>query len=215
MGEEAVMSENGAKTKTITYPLWQTHPKITAEEEWRVYDRVLEAQQAPEDKALTAATKLRDVATDAQLARIAMGDASLLVRDKVIKSISASEVMRVGLHAKYRLLVAELAGENPSAIEAMLADAAAMSWLDFMRCQWDVETLGEVSLRKATYYEQRADRAHKRLMRSLRSLAAVRRVNLQSITVNVQKLITSKLGPLMDAIDAGETGRGQIEEHDE
>ena len=195
MGEEA-MSGDGTGRPTVVYPIGEIDPKPT-EAEWRVYEAVLEAQRAPEGRASTAAAELRDAGTDEQIARMGGGETSLLIRDRIIRGMAATPVPRAAIHAKYRCLVKELAGEAPSAVESMLADAAAMAWLDLMRCRWDVETLGDASFRKADYYDRRADRAHARLVRSLKALAAVRRVDVSSITVNVENVLAARLGPLV------------------
>jgi hypothetical protein len=89
--------------------------------------------------------------------------------------------------AKMRLLRAELAGDSPSRIEWYLADVAAQSWADFQRCAIERECLKDgSSIACRGYYDRRVERAHRRFIRSIKALAAVRRVpNLTAVQVNL------------------------------
>ncbi len=87
--------------------------------------------------------------------------------------------------AKMKCLFAELAGPNPSAVEAALADVAVLAWADWCRCVQKRETLEDCSIRLASYHDGRVDRAHKRLVRSLRALAAVRKIDLTAVQINI------------------------------
>ena len=79
-----------------------------------------------------------------------------------------------------------LAGEDPTLIEYLLSERAALCWIDVHCCDLDViaaERGGQTS--RAAYYDRRRDRAHRRYLSALRSLASVRRQCLAAIQVNV------------------------------
>ena len=79
-----------------------------------------------------------------------------------------------------------LAGEDPTLIEYLLSERAALCWIDVHCCDLDViaaERGGQSS--RAAYHDRRRDRAHRRYLSALRSLASVRRQCLTAIQVNV------------------------------
>ena len=71
-------------------------------------------------------------------------------------------------------------------IEYLLSERAALCWIDVHCCDLDVlaaERGGQTC--RAAYYDRRRDRAHRRYLAALRSLASVRRQCLTAIQVNV------------------------------
>ena len=101
-----------------------------------------------------------------------------------------SETAREGLLCKMHQLRAELAGPKPSGVEWHLADAAALSWADYHRCVMEQERLSDrESVKLLTYHDQRVDRAHKRLIRTLKALAAVRKLDLTAVQININGAI--------------------------
>jgi hypothetical protein len=97
-----------------------------------------------------------------------------------------SDSAREGLLCKVRQLRAEMAGPKPSAVEWHLADAAALSWVDYHRCVRERHELsGQHNLQYFAYYDQRVDRAHKRFIRTLKALAAVRKIDLTAVQINI------------------------------
>jgi hypothetical protein len=216
VGEEAIMSEDGNGVRKIVYPLYETTPPPTGRE-WDVYDAIQAAERVPNGKALDAAIALKRKHGDEDLARMGGGDWSLLVRDRIIGAMAGpSHVARAALHAKFRLVVRELASPTPSAVEALLADAAALAWFDYLRCQFQAEMLVEPTFRRAEFYDRQVTRAHGRLLRSLKALAAVRRVDVSAIQINIGNL-TQKLAPLLatvaaqPSLDADDQAGAQIE----
>lgn len=82
----------------------------------------------------------------------------------------------------------ELAGSQPSKVEWHLADAAALAWADYHRCVIERERLsvtGHDGLKLLVYHDQRVDRAHKRFIRTLKAMAAVRKLDLTAIQINL------------------------------
>ncbi|WP_165220231.1 hypothetical protein [Aquisphaera insulae] len=103
-----------------------------------------------------------------------------------------SETAREGLLCKMHQVRSELAGPKPSGVEWNLADAAALSWADYHRCVIERERLsGREDLKALTYHDQRVDRAQKRFLRSLKALAAVRKLDLTAVQINFNGAIRS------------------------
>src|SRR5262245_48580893 len=97
-----------------------------------------------------------------------------------------SKTAREGVLCKMHQVRSELAGPKPSGVEWNLADAVALSWADYHRCVIERERLSDhESMKALTYHDQRVDRAHKRLIRTLKALAAVRKLNLTAVQINI------------------------------
>jgi len=117
------------------------------------------------------------------------GDLAQQARETVLeRAFPQCRVAQEGLAVKLRVLRDELAGPKPSAVEWHLADAAALAWADYHRCVIDRENVtGRDDWRLWSYYDQRLDRAHKRFIRSLKALAAVRKLGLTAIQININE----------------------------
>jgi hypothetical protein len=86
-------------------------------------------------------------------------------------------------------LAVELAGPSPSPIERMLSETAATSWF---ACRYYEATFaaavagdGGMSLAQSEHAQRRMDRAHRRLLSTLKALAAVRRLAVPAQQINV------------------------------
>jgi hypothetical protein len=167
----------------LPYPV--DHLSFTPED-WSHYDEAREAGRSNNKRAVLL---LSDKLGDGRFAKIAGGELTAILKAKIVRTMFGNQELEIAATmAKLRLIYAELAGPNPSAVEATLADIATLAWLDWCRCCTDVETLGDASFRKARHYDQRADRSHKRLVRSLKALAGVRKVPLSHIQINLTGL---------------------------
>ena len=84
---------------------------------------------------------------------------------------------------------AELAGPNPSPVELALAETAATAWfaLRMFEARYSSSaTSGDgMSLAQSEHAQRRIDRAHRRYLSTLKTLAAVRRLALPALQINV------------------------------
>jgi hypothetical protein len=76
-----------------------------------------------------------------------------------------------------------LAGPNPTPIERLLADRAALCWLDAHVC--DLRGLQSMGTGAEGVTLRRRDAAHRRYLSALKALAAVRKVSVVAVQVNV------------------------------
>ena len=123
-----------------------------------------------------------------QLIELGGGDMGRNVELVMVNRLTGDDGLRyVAVRAKMDSLRAELEGPNPSAIERLLAERAALCWLDCHAT--DLEA--EVESRKATdlkikaHHDRRRERAHKRYLSALKVLAQVRKLALPAIQVNI------------------------------
>jgi hypothetical protein len=81
----------------------------------------------------------------------------------------------------------ELAGPNPTAIERLLAERAAICWFLVHRYESVYANAKDLTIRQGEYHQRRIDRAHKRYLSALKTLAAVRKLALPAIQVNIAR----------------------------
>ena len=84
---------------------------------------------------------------------------------------------------------ADLLGDEPTALERVLVDRVVVDWLAALEADTDRAGWTGGTIADGEYRERRADRAHGRLMRSLKTLAAVRRLVGPSVQINVAERI--------------------------
>ena len=106
-----------------------------------------------------------------------------------------SQSAQEGLLCKMRQVRAEMAGPKPSAVEWHLAEIAAISWADHYRCMIERERLSSrEDVKRLAYHDQRVDRTHKRYIRTMKALAAVRKLDLTAVQINVSGAISQRPG---------------------
>jgi hypothetical protein len=109
----------------------------------------------------------------------------------------SDEKTKKKLHDELESVATSLAGPSPSPVEAMLADAAATSWFAFRMHEAHYaasRTSGEgMTIAQSEHSQRRIDRAHRRLLNSLKILATVRRLALPSLQINVARQQVNQL----------------------
>ena len=102
---------------------------------------------------------------------------------------NGAEKTKANLRRDIDEFAADLAGPTPSPVERVLAETAAVSWfaLRLAEAQWAAAatTEGGLSLNQSEHCQRRVDRAHRRLMITLKTLATVRRLGIPAIQVNL------------------------------
>jgi hypothetical protein len=90
-------------------------------------------------------------------------------------------------------MATELAGPNPSAAVRILAETAAICWAELRRAEivYIGGSHGSRTIDQADHQQRRIDRCHSRLMRTLRTLAQVRRLerDAPAVQVNVMQAV--------------------------
>jgi hypothetical protein len=86
-------------------------------------------------------------------------------------------------------LAAELAGPSPSPVERVLAETAATAWFAYRLHEATyasgVRSEGGMTIAQSEHAQKRMDRAHRRLMSTLKTLAAVRRLAVPALQINL------------------------------
>ena len=81
----------------------------------------------------------------------------------------------------------EVAGENPTPLEALLAERVALCWAAAQQAdaQYARKLAGGMSFRESEYYARRSEQATRQLLRAVQTLATVRRLLSPTIQVNL------------------------------
>lgn len=90
-----------------------------------------------------------------------------------------------GIRRKLAEVRSGLEGPNPSVIEKLLAERAALCWLDLYFIECVEAEPSSRSIVQADYAARQRDRSHRRYLSSLKALAAVRKIPVVAVQVNV------------------------------
>ena len=90
----------------------------------------------------------------------------------------------------------KLVGPSPSPVETVLADTAATCWFAFRlhEAQYAATIVSDgMSLAQSEHAQRRIDRAHRRFLSTVKTLAAVRRLALPALQINVARQQVNQL----------------------
>jgi hypothetical protein len=87
-------------------------------------------------------------------------------------------------------VAAELAGPSPTSVERVLANTAATCWFAYRlhEAQYVGAVTGDgMSLAQSEHAQRRMDRAHRRFLSTIKTLATVRRLAVPAVQINVAR----------------------------
>jgi hypothetical protein len=99
-------------------------------------------------------------------------------------------------------VAAKLAGPTPSPVERVLADTAATCWFAYRlhEAQYaDNVTSEGMSFAQSEHAQRRMDRAHRRFLSTIKTLATVRRLAVPAVQINVVR-------QQVNQVNVGESG---------
>ena len=146
---------------------------------------IIERTMTGDEKAMPA---LRDLLDRMPSIRKALGaDLDHAVELTISKSLGGSEnlAFREGLKRKLAELREELEGPNPSPIERLLVDRVVACWLQVQDADLGYAEMKKCSFAQAEFHLKRQDRAHRRFLSAMKTLATVRKMALPAIQVNI------------------------------
>jgi hypothetical protein len=118
-----------------------------------------------------------------------IGNLALWVQNELINMMFTREELaaREAVKAKLLELTSELSGPSPSPLERLLVERIATCWLDAAEAdrRYLKASKGECSFAQGEYFQRRQDRAHKRLLSAIRTLAQVRKLGGAVVQVNI------------------------------
>jgi hypothetical protein len=107
------------------------------------------------------------------------------------KDLASKELLRHQLES----MRIELAGENPSPLERLLAERVVATWLEVQLFSGLYgANLGKLTLSQGDYHQKRLDRAHRRHLSAIRTLTQIRKLG-PAVQINIaEKQINTSAG---------------------
>jgi hypothetical protein len=112
------------------------------------------------------------------------GEPSREVENDLLKAWSKHPIQREKVRRDVAERRAELAGDNPTIIEILLADRVAICWLDALVADRESRTgiaIEMLEVSENDYYQRRAAWAQRRFITALRALGQVRKLALPTL----------------------------------
>ena len=106
--------------------------------------------------------------------------------DKAAKTVK-NKLSKEGVERRLEAMKQELLSLAPSPLERLLVDRIAVCWLQVQYSDMMyVQRLEQgMSLEQGEYYQRRQDRAHRRLLSAIRTLATVRKLAFPVLQMNI------------------------------
>ena len=117
----------------------------------------------------------------------ALGDLATTAEQALIQAACGDDLaFREGLSRTVAALRADLAGPAPSPLERLLVDRIVACWLALHYAEAAyAQHMHDLNLKQAEFHQQRIDRAHRRYLGAIRTLAQVRRLLTPAMQVNI------------------------------
>lgn len=156
-------------------------------------NKLLKRAQSGDASTLPA---LRKALQDQVIVDQCGGQLAWQVEHSLIDAAAGKNLLfKEALGRKLELLRAELAGPSPSPLERLLADRAVTCWLFLHDREMRFVQAKDLTIHQAEYWQRTIDRAQKRYLSALRTLALVRKLALPVLQVNIARKHVNVAGP--------------------
>jgi hypothetical protein len=173
VAEEATMSD----VVTVQYPAKDEAAREVIERACRGDERCV-----PELRALMA-----DGERGRRLTEMVGSPAEWLRQTIQRRAGGENLLVREGIGRKIAAVQAELEGPDPTPVERLLAERAALCWFLVHWHERSFENATELNLIQADFHQRKIDRAHARFLSAVRTLAQVRKLAVPALQVNIAK----------------------------
>jgi hypothetical protein len=114
-------------------------------------------------------------------------DIAKQTESSLIRSFANEDILtREFAERRLQEMRAELAGPHPTPLETLLVERIALCWFHVHLCEITLaQRHADMSLTVAEYQQKRLDKAHKRYLASIKTLAQVRKLQLPTVQVNI------------------------------
>jgi len=148
------------------------------------------AQDGDED-ALPALRKVLDEAP--RIARFV--DLARNVERSIVKKMSDDDVFtQEAIPRNLKAMREEIAGENPSPLERLLAERITVCWLELQYFQAIYsQNMSKLTITQSDYHQRRIDKAHRRYLSSIKTLAQIRKMG-PAVQINIAEKQINQAG---------------------
>jgi hypothetical protein len=117
----------------------------------------------------------------------AVGDLARNAATNLADQASAPGSWKLSLIRGWDELQDELGAADASPVEKMIIQQVALSWMRLNHVEYIAVglTTGDLTASSADYWEKRLNAAQRRFLRASETLARVRKINLQTIQINI------------------------------
>jgi hypothetical protein len=134
----------------------------------------------------------------------AMGNLAERVEFHMVAAVSGgSLVTQEGMTRKLAEMRAELEGPDPTPLERQLVGRVVLSWLAVHEAEFQAVTAPD----RGDYWQRRIDRAHRRHLSAVKALAAIRKLGVPAVRVNIANRQVNVAGAGPDAVAAAGPAR--------
>ena len=120
-----------------------------------------------------------------------VGSLAEIAERTLVKAITGEQLLfSETLTAKLDAMRAELAGPQPNPIERLLVERLVACWLQVYHADAQAAKFTEGTFAEGNYMQRRQNRAHRRFLSAIKTLATVRRLALPTlVAVNVNATV--------------------------
>lgn len=105
----------------------------------------------------------------------------------LVENWTENLLIRESLRRKLAEVRADLEGPNPTPLERLLAERAALCWFLVYKYEWTNEETLNMTFAQARHQQRLIDSAHKRFLSAVKTLATVRRLQVPALLVNIDR----------------------------
>ncbi len=166
-------ASSAAKNNESTSELIEDKGKLMA---------LIDRAQDGDEEALPVLRKVLDKAP--RIARFV--DLASNVERSIVEKMSGDDVFtQEAIPRNLKAMRGEIAGENPSPLERLLAERITVCWLELRYFQAIyTQNLGNFSIIQGDYHQRRIDKAHRRYLSSIKALAQIRKMG-PAVQINI------------------------------
>jgi hypothetical protein len=120
-----------------------------------------------------------------RLIAFGLGELGIFVGTMLLHRLPVVAVTRAAVQAKMRELRKELEGPRPTPLESLLAERIVTCWLEVQIADLAAATTSPPSEQIAKHHDEMRSRAEARYYRAIKALAAVRKLDLPAVQINL------------------------------
>jgi hypothetical protein len=108
------------------------------------------------------------------------------VERSIVKRMSGNDVFsQEAIPRNLKAMREEVAGQNPSPLERLLAERITVCWLELQYFEAIyAQNLGKLTITQSDYHQRRIDTAHRRYLSSIKALAQIRKLG-PAVQINI------------------------------
>ena len=119
------------------------------------------------------------------------------VERSIVKRMSGDDVFsQEAIPRNLKAMREEVAGQNPSPLERLLAERITVCWLELQYFEAIyAQNMGNLTITQGDYHQRRIDKAHRRYLSSIKALVQIRKMG-PAVQINIAEKQINTAGQL-------------------